>query len=105
MEEMTTSLAPVSMVTGVSPWCWECYYRTWQYKAYINLMVYVPPVLLLLGTVGNVLNLVVLQSRQYRSSTSTVSLSALAVMDILVLWTGLLRQWILVSTKTLYLFY
>ena len=58
------------------------------------LLLYISPVIILFGTLGNILSLVVLQSRHYKSSPTSIALSALALADIGVLNTGLLRHWI-----------
>ena len=78
-------------------WCWECYYAHWEHKAYLQMVTYLPPVMILVGTVCNILNLVVLHGNHYRYSPSSVALRALALADIAVLNVGLLRMWILVS--------
>jgi hypothetical protein len=52
-----------------------------------------PPILLVLGTFCNTLAILVLMQRKNRRSTSALFLTALASADILVLWLGLLRQW------------
>ena len=57
------------------------------------LFLYISPVIILFGTAGNILSLVVLQSRHYKSSPTSIALSALALADIGVLNTGLLRHW------------
>ena len=61
---------------------------------YTLLFTYVSPIIIILGTIGNVLTLVVLQSRYYRNSPSTFILSALALTDTGVLLCGLMRHWI-----------
>ena len=53
-----------------------------------------PPILICCGTVGNILSLVVLSRKSMRRSAMTSYLIILAVFDILALYTGLLRQWI-----------
>ena len=53
-----------------------------------------PPVLLTLGTVGNALSAFVLSRPSIRSSPTAVCLAVLACTDLLVLYTGLLRQWL-----------
>ena len=53
------------------------------------------PLLLILGTIGNVLSAVVMLRPGLRKLTTTLYLLALAVVDTLVLYTGLLRSWIL----------
>lgn len=53
-----------------------------------------PPFLLVFGTFGNVLTVFVLMQARNRKSSTSMYLTALAVSDFLVLWTGLIRQWI-----------
>ncbi|XP_052759990.1 kappa-type opioid receptor-like [Mya arenaria] len=50
-----------------------------------------PPILLVLGTIGNIISIYVLNQR-VRTSTS-IYLSALAVCDLFLLYTGLGREW------------
>lgn len=58
------------------------------------LWIVAPPILVIIGTFGNVLSFVVLNRRhRIRTSTSTY-LSALSICDLFVLYIGLLRQWI-----------
>lgn len=59
------------------------------------LMLYVAPLILVVGTVGNTISLFVLRHPFFRDSPISFTLSALAVVDTLVLCTSLLRQWIL----------
>ncbi|XP_041361710.1 probable G-protein coupled receptor 139 [Gigantopelta aegis] len=54
----------------------------------------IPPVLLCCGTVGSVLSLVVLTQKSMKRSPMTSYLTTLAVIDIMVLYTGLLRHWL-----------
>ena len=65
-----------------------------EMKISTAMFLYVPPILMVVGTAGNFLTLVVLQSQAYRSSPTTAALSALALADIGVLNTGLLRHWL-----------
>ena len=53
----------------------------------------VSPILIFLGTTGNILSIVVLTRKSIRNSTTPL-LTFLSITDILVLHTGLLRQWI-----------
>ena len=66
------------------------------YTAYIvhkKLLLYFPPILLLIGMFGNALAF--LMFRTYSKNISTYALlSALAVMDLCVLNVGLLRIWV-----------
>ena len=66
----------------------------WETRVHDFLFLYISPVIILFGTLGNILSLVVLQSRHYKSTPTTIALSALALADIAVLNTGPLRQWI-----------
>ena len=59
-----------------------------------HLMVCLGLPLVILGTIGNVLCLVVLQNHVFRRTSCGFLLSALAAADIGVLNTGLLRLWI-----------
>ena len=62
---------------------------------YTVIFKYVAPVLIVFGTTGNILSLVVLQSKYFRKSPSAFILSALAMADTGVLLCGLLRHWIM----------
>lgn len=62
----------------------------------VNIMMYVAPVLLLLGTVGNACTITVFIKRRNRNSSTYRYLCALAISDIVLLNTGLLRWWIVV---------
>lgn len=57
------------------------------------LKLYLPPVLACIGTFGNILSLVVMSKRIFKNSTNNY-LAVIAVMDMLVLYIGLLRMWI-----------
>lgn len=61
-----------------------------------NIMVYVAPVLILLGTIGNTCTIIVFFKRRGRNTSTYRYLCALAVSDIIILDTGLLRWWIIV---------
>ena len=65
-----------------------------EYQAAQKIWKVVPPILLALGTVGNLLSIIVLLKKTTRKSSTAVYLTTLACTDLLVLWTGLLRQWI-----------
>lgn len=57
------------------------------------LRMYVPPILVVIGTIGNLFSLIILA--RYRSKVKTYTyLAVLAAMDILVLYVGLLRIWL-----------
>ncbi|CAH1797431.1 unnamed protein product [Owenia fusiformis] len=60
-----------------------------------GLWVYCAPLIIILGTIGNTLALIILTRKNMRKSTSSVYLSVLAVVDTMALYTGLLRYWII----------
>ena len=64
-----------------------------DFKASQWIWKVVPPVLIVLGSIGNILSIVVLTRKSIRNSITPL-LTFLAFSDILVLYTGLLRQWI-----------
>ena len=63
-------------------------------RMYKILFTYVAPVLIFCGVTGNLLSFIVLQSRFYRQVPSSFIMSALSIVDSMVLLTGLLRHWI-----------
>jgi hypothetical protein len=66
-----------------------------EWRTTVALWVYASPVLIVLGTVTNALSILVLVRKAMRASPTMFYLCVLAVADILVLYTGLLRQWVL----------
>ncbi|XP_076442749.1 cysteinyl leukotriene receptor 1-like [Babylonia areolata] len=66
-----------------------------EYKASVAVLQYCPPVLLLFGTFGNVTAIFILRRMKMKRSAMPVYLTALAVSDTSLLYTGLLRYWIL----------
>ncbi|XP_071104710.1 C-C chemokine receptor type 1-like [Haliotis cracherodii] len=72
----------------------EDYTQYPEYKAGSLVWSIFPPILIFFGTIGNVLSIVVLNRKPMRESTVSIYLTALSVMDILVLYTGLMRQWL-----------
>ena len=52
------------------------------------------PTILVIGTLGNVLSLVVMFRKKIRSSTTSLYLRVLAVLDLIILYTGLLQLYI-----------
>ncbi|XP_053379853.1 FMRFamide receptor-like [Mercenaria mercenaria] len=55
----------------------------------------ISPVFLVLGTVGNLLSIVVLTRPGTRKSSTAIYLTALAITDLTVLYTGFLRWWMI----------
>lgn len=64
------------------------------FRVAIGLWKVLPPILIVLGNVGNILVILVLSSRKQRKSATSTYLCALALSDILALDTGLVRQWV-----------
>ena len=58
------------------------------------IWVYVSPVLIFVGTIANILSIIVLLRRRMRTSTTMFYLTVLSFGDMMVLYTGLLRYWI-----------
>ena len=61
----------------------------------VEIWTYVPPVLISIGTVGNLLTIIVIFRQIFRISSTSLFLLCLAFSDLLVLYTSPLRQWIL----------
>ena len=61
----------------------------------IDLYVYLSPVLIIVGTCGNMMSLLILRSSYFSKSPCSVLLCMLSVVDTGVLLTGLLRVWIM----------
>ena len=66
--------------------------------AYVVSMTYIAPIMIVVGMVGNILALVVLQSKYFRRAPSSFILSALACADTGVLLCGFLRHAITAHT-------
>ena len=77
----------------------------WQNHAAMFLFKYVAPVLIIVGTVGNLIAVITLQSRLFKFSSTSFLLSMLALCDVLVLNTDLMRWWLIcafhIDMKTL----
>ncbi|KAL4227267.1 hypothetical protein ACF0H5_012713 [Mactra antiquata] len=71
-----------------------------EYRASILIWKVVPPILILLGTAGNILSILILTRKSIRSSTTALYLTVLAFSDLTVLYTGLLRQWMIYAFGT-----
>ncbi|KAK3085681.1 hypothetical protein FSP39_007067 [Pinctada imbricata] len=67
-----------------------------NYQEYIigkKLLLYISPIILIIGTIGNLLSFIVFKAHGSKVSTYSY-LAALAVMDLFVLYVGLLRRWV-----------
>lgn len=63
-----------------------------------TLWLYVPPIILILGTFGNLLSALIWSRRVFREKPISVYFLALAFVDSLALYTGLVRHWITALT-------
>ncbi|KAK6188074.1 hypothetical protein SNE40_004336 [Patella caerulea] len=63
-----------------------------EYKASVLIWKICSPVLIIIGTIGNLLSILVLTQKNMRKSSVSIYLTVLSIVDILVLYTGLLRQ-------------
>ena len=59
-----------------------------------NMWIYGSPVVITVGTMGNLLSVVVMLRQNLRKYTTSLYLLVLAVVDTVVLYAGLLRHWI-----------
>lgn len=66
-----------------------------EYKAAILIWKTIPPVLIIFGTIGNTLTVVVLTRKSIRNSTTALYLTFLTLSDLIVLHIGLLRRWLI----------
>ena len=65
-----------------------------EYKIHKFLLLYIPPLLLIIGTIGNVLSFCVLIRKAMRRTSTYNYLAVLSFTDMLVLYIGLLRLWV-----------
>ena len=65
-----------------------------EYRLLKALLLYVPPVLIVLGSLGNIFSFIILRRRAMVKVSSYHYLASLAVADSLVLYIGLLRLWL-----------
>nr|AKQ63062.1 orphan G-protein coupled receptor 57 [Platynereis dumerilii] len=65
-----------------------------EYRILKHLLLIVPPILLVLGTFGNIFSFIILMRRSMRKFSTYIYLAMLSLTDTLVLYIGLLRLWI-----------
>ena len=65
-----------------------------EYQAGVTFWKVFPVLFIVLGTIGNILSIFILCRKNIRKSTCAFYLIVLAVSDLVVLYSGLLRQWI-----------
>ena len=66
-----------------------------EHIAGIYIWKIISPIMIIMGTIGSILTITVLNQKSFRKSVCTVYLSALGVSDLMALNTGLLRNWII----------
>ncbi|CAH1780044.1 unnamed protein product [Owenia fusiformis] len=72
----------------------------WEYRAYKSLYLIVPPLLVILGSVGNIMSFIILRHRYMIRLSTYFYLAVLSIVDTFVLYIGLLRKWISYLTGT-----
>ncbi|XP_050396627.2 FMRFamide receptor-like [Patella vulgata] len=65
-----------------------------EYRIHKTLLIYIPPILLILGTFGNIFAFLVLRHKAMSRLSTYLFLAVLSVADSLVLGIGLLRLWV-----------
>ncbi|ELU01062.1 hypothetical protein CAPTEDRAFT_201771 [Capitella teleta] len=87
----STEMDNITAPTNVSE---EGMEEHWETHVASLLVIYLSPVLIIIGTIGNTLSLIVMQTKRFKSSAASVVLSSLAVSDTALLLVSLLRTWI-----------
>ena len=65
-----------------------------EYKLNKILLLYLPPILIIMGTFGNIFSFIILKRKAMLKFSTYFYLMVLAIADTLVLYIGLLRLWI-----------
>ena len=65
-----------------------------EFRVHKILLLYVPPILIILGTFGNIFSFIILKRKAMLKFSTYFYLMVLAIADTLVLYIGLLRLWI-----------
>ena len=65
---------------------------------YFNLIY--PPILIVIGTIGNILSFLVCIQRKNRNSSPSIYIATLSVLDTIMLLVGLLQYWLLFNFFT-----
>lgn len=94
MDEDGTETTRQQIATEINP------RALWQYQRGSAILQYAPPFLVVMATVGNTASVVILRHPTFRKSSTSFILSALAVVDLLIVSTGLVRQWLIYQFHT-----
>ena len=96
--EMTTmafaEMTETFLANQVSRWCSACVSQYLESRVSRIIWAYLLPTIVLVGTVGNLLTLAVLNSKHIKPSAINVALAFLAVSDLAVLLIAAMHQWI-----------
>lgn len=65
-----------------------------EYRIHKAISLYLPPIFLVIGTFGNVFAFLILRNKTMIRQSTNLFLAALAVTDSVVLYVGLLRNWL-----------
>ncbi|XP_045192904.2 thyrotropin-releasing hormone receptor-like [Mercenaria mercenaria] len=65
-----------------------------EYRVHKVISLYIPPILLIMGTFGNMFSFLILRNKTMTRQSTNSFLSALALADSVVLFVGLLKNWI-----------
>lgn len=57
-------------------------------------MTYIPPIIIILGTFGNIMSFIILSRKQMRKHSTYTYLAVLSITDLFVLCVGLLKIWV-----------
>ena len=68
--------------------------ETGEYRAHRLLQLYIPPLIIILGTFGNVFAFVILRNKAMLKFSTYFFLMVMSIADTLVLYAGLLPIWI-----------
>lgn len=83
-----------SSIAGVNYFCFVHLIAV-DFENVKNVWKICAPILLVFGTFGNCMSIIVLQRPTIRKYVGSIYLIALAATDLVVLYTGLLREWLL----------
>jgi hypothetical protein len=70
-----------------------------QYQRAHAVIQYFSPFLMTMATVGNIMSVITLQHPKFRKSSTSFILSALAIVDLEMVNTGLIREWLLFKSN------
>ena len=91
----STEMISTAEPAEIERFCFECAYNhPVNVYGVLYFNMYITPIILLFGVIGNIMTLIVLQSRYYSSSPTCVGLSALTMADIGVILARGMSHWL-----------